>query len=113
MLAARLTFAISLKMLALRALIVVAVCFQVGFADPQLAPRVRCGFGGCLLLAEGRIFEPYACRGARSRFSPGRAVVAASLSLFHLSAMGLRVTDRVSIQLPSGVPTTNVLEDLL
>ena len=57
-LTARLGLAVLLEMLALRALVVVAVLLQVGFADPQLAPWIWRGFDGRLPLAMGRIFEP-------------------------------------------------------
>ena len=43
--------AIFLKMLALRAFVVVAVLFLVGFADRHLASRMRWGFDGCPHLA--------------------------------------------------------------
>ena len=59
-LAASLAFAVLLKMLALRAFVVVTVRLQVGFADPQLASGMWRGFGDCLPLAQGRKFEPYA-----------------------------------------------------
>ena len=97
-LAADLPLSVFLKMLALRAFVVVPVRFQIGLADPQLASGVRGRFDGCLPLAEAAFSNLTRGLWARSRFSPGRAVVTASLSPFDRSAMGLRVTERVSIQ---------------
>ena len=53
-LAACLAFAVFLKMLALRAFVVVTVRLQVGFADPQLASGMWRGYGDCLPLARFR-----------------------------------------------------------